>query len=303
MPKLTIREIKVDPTVQIRRGNREDTVRRYMEAFEELPPVTVFKSPEGLLLADGFHRMAAAQRLGLREIEAEVRKGTREDALEYAVIANTKNADPLNEEERNDGIRRLKQLHPDWSNREIARRMSISPSTVGDVLRADAVGREVYTGTHLNHSVLREIARAPKENWQPLADAAAKRDWSRDTTALARQNLEDPKIPKEHKEKLLRGKADPVLRTPSGELAVPTEVVSRRIREEAANDAILTFQQALQVLAKARLFKPEAILDPADRDTLDYWVKELPGDIQFLQNVFDGARGGRKLRLASQKER
>lgn len=303
MPKLTIREIKIDPTVQIRRGNREDTVRRYMEAFEQLPPVTVFKTPEGLLLADGFHRVAAAERLGLRAIEAEIRKGTREDALEFAVVGNIKNADPLNEEERDAGIRRLKQLHDDWSQQKIAKVMSVSQATVSHVLKVAEVGREVMTRHSLNHTILREIGKAPKEKWQPLAEAAAERGWSSDMTALARQNLEDRRIPEEHKKKLLAGKADPVIRTPEGELAVPTEVVSRRLREQAANDAILTFQQALQVLAKARLFKPEGILEPADRDTLDYWVKELPGDIRFLQDVLDGAQGRRKLRLMSQKEK
>ena len=39
---------------------------------------------EGLLLADGYHRVAAARRRGLETIEAEVRPGSRQDALRYA---------------------------------------------------------------------------------------------------------------------------------------------------------------------------------------------------------------------------
>ena len=98
---LTISEIVIDPTIQIRRGNHEQTVRRYEESFDKLPPIDVFKTPdEGYLLADGFHRVAAAQRLGKRQIDAVVHRGSRDDALEFAVVSNTKNADPLSEEER-----------------------------------------------------------------------------------------------------------------------------------------------------------------------------------------------------------
>src|SRR3989442_10872953 len=106
MPKIAIKEIEIDTTIQIRRGNHEPTIRRYEESFEKLPPVDVFRTPEGDLLADGFHRVAAAERLGKREIQATIHKGTREAALEFAVTANMKNADPLSPEERDDGIRR-----------------------------------------------------------------------------------------------------------------------------------------------------------------------------------------------------
>jgi hypothetical protein len=63
-----------------------------------------------------------------------------------------------------------------------------------------------------------------------------------------------------------------------------------------ANDAILAFQKALEGLSKARLFRAEAILEPADRRTLEHWAKELPGDIAFLKEVLDGAKGARELR-------
>jgi ParB-like chromosome segregation protein Spo0J len=52
--------------------------------FDALPPVVVFETPEGPLLADGYHRVAAARRRGLETVEAEVRPGSRHDALRYA---------------------------------------------------------------------------------------------------------------------------------------------------------------------------------------------------------------------------
>jgi ParB-like chromosome segregation protein Spo0J len=59
-------------------------VERYAQRLDALPQVVVFDTEEGLLLADGYHRVAAARRRGLETIEAEVRLGSRQDALRYA---------------------------------------------------------------------------------------------------------------------------------------------------------------------------------------------------------------------------
>lgn len=38
------------------------TVQKYAERRGDLPPVVVFETSDGLLLVDGYHRVAAAQR-------------------------------------------------------------------------------------------------------------------------------------------------------------------------------------------------------------------------------------------------
>jgi len=298
--KLAIDSITIDPTVQIRRSNHEPTIRRYEESFDKLPPVDVFETPDGLLLADGFHRVAAAQRIGLAEVEAKVHKGSRAEALEFAVLSNTKNADPLSPEERDDGIRRLKQLHPGWSTSQIADAMSVSPNTVQRVFRIDevkrstlpAVSRDTPSDRHY-----REVARAPREAWQPLVKAAQDRNWSSDATALAVKNLKDERVPESKKQELLEGKADPVVVREDGQFAVPPEVVSRQIKDMEENDAMLAFLKALEALARARLFRVEAIIQPATGEVLDRWAKELPGDIAFLREVLEGATDRGKLRI------
>jgi ParB-like chromosome segregation protein Spo0J len=60
-------------------------VERYRDSIDRLLPVVVFETEEGLLLADGHHRLAAAFAEGRETIEAEVGRGSREDALAYAV--------------------------------------------------------------------------------------------------------------------------------------------------------------------------------------------------------------------------
>src|SRR5437763_1395157 len=98
---LALDRITVDTDVQIRDRNDGETVRQYMEILDQLPPVAVFDLGEGtLLLADGFHRVEAAQRLGREEVRAEVREGTREEALEFAVLPNAHHGKALNQRER-----------------------------------------------------------------------------------------------------------------------------------------------------------------------------------------------------------
>jgi uncharacterized protein (DUF1015 family) len=52
--------------------------------LKALPPIVVFDTEDGLLVADGYHRLAAARLRGKDMIEAEIRHGSRHDALRYA---------------------------------------------------------------------------------------------------------------------------------------------------------------------------------------------------------------------------
>jgi ParB-like chromosome segregation protein Spo0J len=95
-----------DKDIQQRAGGLQSArVREYSKAMKNgdiFPPVIVYQGCEDLetgnsetvhieqryWLADGFHRCAAAAEAGLTEINAEVRDGTRRDALLEAIRAN-----------------------------------------------------------------------------------------------------------------------------------------------------------------------------------------------------------------------
>ena len=62
-----------------------ERVRYYAEHLDEAMPVVVFDIDGDLLLADGYHRLAAAQQLGRTTLKADVRKGQRRDALQLAI--------------------------------------------------------------------------------------------------------------------------------------------------------------------------------------------------------------------------
>ena len=86
-----------------------EIARRYADQIDDLPPIVVFLTPEGLLVADGYHRLAAAKLLGRDWIEADVREGSRSDALSHAATANERDGRPVGREEALRAIERRRR--------------------------------------------------------------------------------------------------------------------------------------------------------------------------------------------------
>ena len=87
MARLRIAELLANAPIDPEAHLDAARVERYARTLDALPPVVGVDTPEGLLLADGYHRVAASRRLGLEEVEAEVRTGTRRDALQQIGLA------------------------------------------------------------------------------------------------------------------------------------------------------------------------------------------------------------------------
>jgi ParB-like chromosome segregation protein Spo0J len=68
-----------------------------MAAGATFPPVVVFHYGQRHWLADGFHRLYAAEAAGIGVISADVRPGTRRDALKHALSANAQHGAPTHE--------------------------------------------------------------------------------------------------------------------------------------------------------------------------------------------------------------
>lgn len=218
--------IKVDPTLNVREGLDEETVARYMECFEELPPVDVF---DGGLLVDGFHRVEAAKRLGLEEIEAKQHKGDRRAALVFAAIANTDHGKPLTQKERRAAAERLLD-NTDWSHVEIARRLGTAPRTVDYIVDERVVRSQICDPGKLSPSHFVEISVAPENHWQPLADRAAESDWTAREVRAAAQVLKADDVTAEQKAGILDGSVPPFDARP--EEGPPKVYAETRKREE-----------------------------------------------------------------------
>ena len=282
--KLRISDVVIDQSIDIRDRMDETTIRDYMDIFYRLPPVAVFDTPEGYLLADGFHRIAACQRLGRNEIEAEVRKGSRDDALEYAAYANASAALRLTPEERRTGIRRLHHLHPDWKTSRLAELMSCSEAVVRTATEAVRVRREAPSAVSLPDRHLEEIARAPREYWEPLSRAAEDREWTTEEVRVARSNLQDENLPVEHKQALLAGNTEPIIST-DGEPAFLNQTVRRHLANEAEKDYLSLLEGAQYQMAQLRRFQAEEVVHGLETSRLASLVRGLPGDIEYLNDI------------------
>ena len=84
---------ELDLSLQTRCGTDLETIQNYAEAMADgaqFPDVTVFTDGRRNWLADGFHRVEAARRIGRTTIAADVRKGTEDDAVVFGGTANNK---------------------------------------------------------------------------------------------------------------------------------------------------------------------------------------------------------------------
>lgn len=282
--RIAIRDLIIDPSVDIRERIDEAVVQEYMEVFERLPQVVVFETPEGFLLSDGFHRTSAAQRLGHTDIEAEVKKGTRNDALEYAAYANAVTGLKLTPEERRVGIRRLFTFHNDWPHQRIADLMGCSRHSVDDVVRNLQVYREAPSASLITDSHVREISRAPAQQWEPLAKVAAEKEWTTEEVREVVRNIADPELPAEHKQALLRGETEPVV-VRNGEPTILRQTIARHLSKEAKQDYRSFLEGTLHQLSQLRRFPAQEIVDGVSADRLRSLVRELPSYIDFLHSI------------------
>ena len=85
-------KIRLDGGTQSRAAMDLEMVAEYADNYHQeiqMPPVVIFKDPQGALwLADGFHRWHAARRAGLERLPCQVHRGDRIDALRHSLGAN-----------------------------------------------------------------------------------------------------------------------------------------------------------------------------------------------------------------------
>jgi ParB-like nuclease domain len=123
-------DLVLDPNLNLRDRLDDFTVERYADSWERLPPITVFEIDGRLLIADGFHRHAAAVMMGKRTIAAEIRTGTFTEALDFVASVNLFHGLPLTRAERRRAVEVKLKLHPDWSDRRMAQELAVSRELV-----------------------------------------------------------------------------------------------------------------------------------------------------------------------------
>jgi hypothetical protein len=149
-------QIRMDGGTQARAGLDNATLSEYAESwltlsskqngFLDMPLIIVYHDGTDYWLADGFHRVVAYRQFldggsasaSPRAIRAEVRMGTKRDAVLYACGANATHGLKRTQADKRRAIETLLN-DPEWrqwSDSEIGRRCNVDHKTVGS-MRAD----------------------------------------------------------------------------------------------------------------------------------------------------------------------
>ena len=134
---LSIDLIITDAGTQMRAGTRLETVKEYAAMFVDKKwpfddPLVVFNKGESYWLADGFHRHEAAVMAKRGSVTCDVRKGTLEDAQNFALSANARHGLRRSNEDKRHAVRSALGMEQwaDKSNRMIADACGVGESLV-----------------------------------------------------------------------------------------------------------------------------------------------------------------------------
>lgn len=194
---LALSDIKIDGGTQSRAQLNADAITEYAAVIEDgvrLPPVTVYYDGAAHWLADGFHRFHATKKAGRDCIEADIRQGTRRDAVLYSVGANDNHGVRRTLDDKRRAVLVLLEdgEWSKWSDVEIAAAAKVHRKTVAKLrdsylAKVPSMKSEERTFTHpktgkpaaMNTSSIgktKSLTRSfvPDADMQAEADAAAR---------------------------------------------------------------------------------------------------------------------------------
>lgn len=100
---VNVGDIIKEPSWQVREKLTSSRVKAYRSAYKsgaDMPPVTLADVRGALYLIDGWHRMAAQEELDRKQVEAHIRKMTKQEAVWAAASANLTHGEAYKTPER-----------------------------------------------------------------------------------------------------------------------------------------------------------------------------------------------------------
>lgn len=134
--ELPLDKIRIDGNTQPRVKLDNATVAEYAEqmaAGVEFPDAVVFHDGTDHWLSAGFHRYFASKKAELLTINCDVRKGTLQDARDFATSSNTDHGLKRTNEDKRKQVGMTLEDHPDWADRKIAEHCCVGHPLVADV--------------------------------------------------------------------------------------------------------------------------------------------------------------------------
>lgn len=139
MAKLPISDITVDSRIQSRAkgldsATVEDYAAHYAGGKPKFPPVVVYQNGEDIRwLSQGFHRIAGAEKAGVKKIDVEIREGGFDDAILDAAASNSTHGLKRTNEDKRLAVRLVLELKPKWSDRQIAEHCGVGQNLPGEI--------------------------------------------------------------------------------------------------------------------------------------------------------------------------
>jgi hypothetical protein len=130
--------IRLDGGTQPRAETDGTLVEDYAQAMlagAVFPAVTVYHDGQSRWLAGGFHRFHARRLAGFLDIDADVRQGTRRDAVLFSVGENAEHGLRRTNEDKNRAVRKLLE-DEEWracSNEQCAAKARVDATFVADI--------------------------------------------------------------------------------------------------------------------------------------------------------------------------
>ena len=129
-----------DCGAQMRTEMRPEVINEYAADMLDgaaFPPVVLYDDGADLWLADGFHRVEAARKIGRETIDAQIRQGSARDAVLHGVGSNAVHGLRRTQADKRRAVERLLK-DPEWakwSDRKIAKAARVDNKTVAAVRR------------------------------------------------------------------------------------------------------------------------------------------------------------------------
>jgi len=247
MERVEVSLIQRDMLLQPRAELHRDWIEDYaldMTAGAVFPPVVLFFDGKRYWLADGFHRIYAAEAAGLESIDADVRIGSRRDALRFALSANASHGHRRTNEDKRRAVD-IMVADKEWSklpDLEIARICLVGDRFVSSRRKRLLVDEEVAQ-TDEPHDAVEPLSEHPEdyqgETWVE-DDTTAPAPWPDVAPAVEPFDWEAAK---------LRNDAMEAIRA-LAKLPAPDEVIDAWMKSSSYGEPVETLQIALAWLAE-----------------------------------------------------